>query len=83
MRRARAITQHDHVADQPSRMRGLGLADLCLEQRRIVDAAMHGPQDGRLGREAEMLQLALVRVIRVADTARPRQAFDERIQRFS
>ena len=62
-------------------MRRLGLADLRFQRRRIVEAAMHGAQDGGLGGEREMLELALVRVIRVADAARSRQAFDERRQR--
>ena len=66
--------------NKPCRVRRLGLADLRFQCGRIVDAAMHGAQDGGLGGERKMLELALVRVIRVADAARSRQPLDERRQ---
>jgi hypothetical protein len=39
---------------------------------------MHGAQDGGLGVQREMLELAPVRVIRVADAAGARQPFNEK-----
>jgi hypothetical protein len=39
---------------------------------------MHGAQDRGLGARREVFQLALVRVVRITDTSRPREAFDER-----
>ena len=50
----------------------------CFERGGIVEPAMHGAQDRGLGGQREMLELALVRVIRVADAARARQPLDER-----
>src|SRR5262245_10176359 len=58
-------------------MRRLRFTDLLLEPRGVVDLAVHGAQDGGLGLEREMLELALVGVIRVADAARACQPLDE------
>jgi hypothetical protein len=79
---AHAVAQHRDLAQQPLRMRGLGFADLRLQHGRIVEPAIHGAQDGGLGGQREMLQLALVRVVRVTDAAGTRQPLDERAQRL-
>ena len=55
----------------------LGLADLRFERGRVVEPAMHGAQDRGLRRQREMFELALVRVVRVADATRAGQALDE------
>ena len=46
--------------------------------RRVVDAAMHGAENRGLRRGREMLQLAAIGVIRVADAAGARESLDER-----
>ena len=77
-RGARARARHDHIAQQANGMQGFGLGDLGLDPARVVETAVHGAQDRRLGLQREMPEFAVVRVIGVTNSARTRQALDER-----